>query len=269
MRQITDLKEIQEISLNILKYIDKICKENDIKYSLDGGTLLGAIRHKGFIPWDDDIDIMMTRENYNKFLEVMDKQKNKQFKCLHFSDSCLNYFYRYAKVVDLTTSLIEDNYIQNKDMGIFVDIFPFDVINLENLDATLKTTNKYSNYLSIAGCKKLIKSNSKIKHFIKCILKPFFKMMGCKHWLSKYEKTIKKMDYDSYDHLIAYAGIKPQKTILPKSYFDNIIEVEFERLKFPAIKEYDIYLTNLYGDYMIPPPKEKQVSHHSIKIYRK
>ena len=96
MIEIKDLKEIQKIGLNTLKFIDKVCKENDIKYSLCAGTALGAIRHKGFIPWDDDIDIMMTRENYDKFLNIMDNLQDKNYKCLHFGKKFPNYFYRFC-----------------------------------------------------------------------------------------------------------------------------------------------------------------------------
>ena len=124
MREITDIKEIQSIALNILKYIDKVCKENKIRYFLVGGTLLGAIRHKGFIPWDDDIDIFMDYQNYQKFMDCCDKYLDTEKFYFQREDTKeLPYF--FSKIRMNGTTCISPIDIKNKDFhyGIFVDVF--------------------------------------------------------------------------------------------------------------------------------------------------
>ncbi|MBQ8522133.1 MAG: LicD family protein [Clostridia bacterium] len=264
MEEIKDIKEIQRISLNILKYIDKICKENDIKYSLCDGTALGAIRHKGFIPWDDDIDIMMTRENYNKFLNLMDNIKDPNYKCLHFGKDFPNYFYNFAKVVDLNTYVEEINFPRHKDMGIFVDVFPVDGIPKDKIN---KLTNKYCKlrmFHHFAATKKFVKSS---KGWMRTIPKFFMwtycKVFGWKHFYKKSENLLKKYPLKNCD----YAGIYCEygkKEMIPKEMFNETILVDFEDEKFPILKEYNYYLTNVYGDYMTPPPENERQAHHII-----
>ena len=264
MIEIKDLKEIQKIGLNTLKFIDKVCKENDIKYSLCAGTALGAIRHKGFIPWDDDIDIMMTRENYDKFLNIMDNLQDKNYKCLHFGKKFPNYFYRFAKVVDLNTYVEEINFPRHNDMGLFVDIFPIDGMPE---DKAVERTKKYAKWGLIhytAASKKFIKSDKGVLRTIaKYFVWAFYKIIGWKHLVKKSDKFLREYKIED----CKYAGVYDEyesREIMPKEIFDEFIEVDFETSKFPIIKNYDLYLTKLYGDYMTPPPPEKRQQHHII-----
>ena len=270
MREITDIKEIQSIALGVLKYIDKICKENSIPYSLAGGTALGAIRHKGFIPWDDDIDIIMTRPNYEKFLKIMDNTKSDKYKCLHYGKDFPNYFYRFAKVCDLSTSLKEGEYIQNPDLGVFVDVFPSDGVDEKNIEKIYKKLSYYSSMIGVASLKKYTKSK---KGVFRSVLKffAFFyaKIFGWEYWLKKYEKLLSKYKFEDYEKTLVYCGGYGTKEIFDKSIYDELIEVEFEKCKFPVVKNYDLYLKSLYGNYMQLPPKEKQITHHEFKIYKK
>lgn len=263
-------KEIQQIALNIMKYIDKICRENDIKYFLAGGTLLGAVRHKGFIPWDDDIDINMLRPDYEKFLKIMDNIKHDQYKCLHYGENFPNYAYRFAKVVDLNTKLQESTLISHQDMGVFVDIFPIDGMNIKKWKRPISKTVFLTQCLVTASYKKMPKIKNKFKYFAKSILRLYTKMFGWKYWLKRHEKYIKKyQDLDKFEHRYAFSGCYRYKDIMPKELFDEVIELKFEDTKFLAPKNYDYYLSSLYGDYMTPPPPEKQVTHHDLKIYKK
>ena len=114
--------------MNILKFIDRVCKENDISYFVNYGTLLGAIRHKGFIPWDDDIDICLYREDYNRFLNVVKELKDERYKVLDY-DSSDWYFQNFAVIVDDWT-IVEDNIkVKPHDTSVFVDVFPVDRVN--------------------------------------------------------------------------------------------------------------------------------------------
>lgn len=274
MEEITNnTKEVQRIALGILKYVDKVCRENNIKYSLAGGTLLGAIRHKGFIPWDDDIDLMMLRPDYEKFLKIMDEdaKTNKKYKALHYSDNCPNYFYRFAKVVDLDTCVSESTLIVPKDMGVFVDIFPVDGIDIKNPHKPILKTLFYARMLAHSAMLKVNKKDVKLSKYLvkKFIIYPYAKLWGPKHWMKKHENYIKKFDVDKFDNSISYSGCYRERDIIPRKDFNEYIELTFEGQKFLTIKNYEPYLVSLYGDYMKLPPVEQQVSHHDLKIYKK
>ena len=270
MEEIKDLKEIQKLSFNILCYVDKICRENNIKYSLAYGTVIGAVRHKGFIPWDDDIDIIMPRDDYERFLQIMDNTPHDRYKALHYGNNCPNYYYRFTKVVDLTTHLEESTLKTNNNLGVFIDVFPADGIDTSQAPKILKKHLTISRFLVHSMMEKLDTKNvSKAKLFGKILIYPIAKLFGSNYWIKKYNKMIEKYPFNEYDNCLTYSGCYGEKDIFPKKYFDNLIEITFEKKKFLVFKEYDEYLTNMYGDYMTPPPKEKQVTHHNYRVYKK
>ncbi len=274
MKEITnEIKEVQKIALNVLIYIDKVCRDNKIRYSLAGGSLLGAIRHKGFIPWDDDIDIFMPRDDYEKFLKIMDEdaKTNEKIKCLHFDEKYPDYFYRFAKVCDTSTTLQESTFIRNENLGVFVDIFPIDGIDIKKAHKIIKKSSYYNRMVAHSAMIKLNKKNvSTLKYLIKkYIICPFSKISGYKYWWNKSENFIKQYKFDNWDYVIPYSGVYKEKDIFPKKFFDTLVEYDFEGCKFLAIKDYDPYLKSIYGDYMTPPPPEKRITHHDFKIYKK
>lgn len=126
MKKLT-LDEVKKIQLEILAYIDSFCKKNNISYFINYGTLLGAVRHKGFIPWDDDIDISMDREHYNMFIEKFNQDSSK-YKILSL-DTDKTYFNNFIKVVDTTTKIVDNRNYKTFSCGVFVDIFPMDKFN--------------------------------------------------------------------------------------------------------------------------------------------
>lgn len=267
MKEITSTQEIQKISLDILLFVDKICKENNLKYCLAYGTAIGAVRHKGFIPWDDDIDIIMLRDDYDKFLKIIDNYNHDTYKCLHVGDK--NYFYGFAKVVDLRTVLEENNFIRNPDLGVYIDVFPVDGVNEQTYEKDFAKFKKYHKLLIFASNKKFKKSPKGMAHTLKkLILYPFVKLIGWKYLLKKTEQIRKRVPLNTTSKVATY-GSSHDKPVFDKKIFDNIIEVDFEGYKFPILKDYDLYLTQLYGDYMKLPPEEQQVSNHSFKAYWK
>lgn len=270
MREITDIKEIQSIALGVLVYIDKICKENNIEYSLAGGTALGAVRHGGFIPWDDDIDIVMTRPNYEKFLSVMDNTSSDKYKCLHYGKDFPNYFYRFAKVCDLSTTLEEGKYIHNRELGISVDVFPSDGVDEKNIKKVFKKAKYYGAMLMVSASKKYTKSpHGFLRSVVKFFGYLYAKIWGWKHWHNKYEKLVSKYQFEDHNKTLVYCGMYGLNEVFDKDIYSNLSTISFEGIIFPVVNDTDKYLKALYKNYMQLPPKEKQVSHHEFKIYKK
>ncbi len=254
-------EEIKKICTNILKEFDDICQKNNLRYSIFGGTLLGAVRHKGFIPWDDDIDVMMPREDYEKLLLL--KINNESFEIKNFKYTS-NYYYPFAKMIDKSTYIEEDDRC-DKDMGVFIDIFPIDYIDSNKIPILkLRIFSKLGFYI---GCNPKYKNNKNIfKYLIKkimyIVLLPFRKMILLKSERlirSKNQKyCVQMMQYNSNNHLY-----------YPKIFWEHITDYSFENIKVKGIKDYDYYLTNIYGDYMSLPPKEQQITHHHFKAYKR
>lgn len=148
MREVIEIKEIQSILLPILEYIDKVCKDNNLRYSLAFGTLIGAIRHKGFIPWDDDIDIVMPRTDFDKLIEILEKEQNKKYKILSPYDTNSFFAGQMLKVYDAETKLCEFPNKYNLEYGAYIDVFPIDGIDNSIVKAR-KYHKKYDKYRKI------------------------------------------------------------------------------------------------------------------------
>lgn len=259
------LKEIQKCELKILEHVDKFCRENDIKYSLTGGTLLGAIRHKGFIPWDDDIDIVMLREDYEKFLNLY---KDSEF-VLYNSSKQTDYYYSYSKIIYKKTEMKENNLLPINGYGVYLDVFPLDNINNSQLIANAKISllkivrklHALSNYKSIPSDK------SSIEKIFGNIIFPICKMIGFKKFI-KVENWIINLFISKESNYVAnmfsYYGIKEK---MPKYYFKEIIECDFEDKRVFILKEYDKFLKSLFNDYFKLPPKDKRITHHKYQAY--
>lgn len=267
LKEIT-LEEQKGLLVDLLTEIDRICGENQINYTLGGGTLLGAIRHKGFIPWDDDIDVFMLRQEYDRFLEVYPKANGK-YRLLDI-DSDVGYNYTFAKLINNDTLLIE-NIDGEAPLGVYVDIFPIDNCPNDYADA-VKFMNSFR-LLRWASNAKVIRINGNrviwknaVLAFGKVIIAPFSQRRIAKRISMKGQK------YNGID--TKYVGelmINPYKEreIWEKEWFNSFVLVEFEKKLFKAVKEYNLLLKKTYGDYMQLPPVEKRVSHHDYHCYWK
>ena len=261
MREVT-FEESRNIQLDILRDIDKTCRENGIKYSLSMGTLIGAIRHKGFIPWDDDIDLMMTRDEIEKFISVysgkyrvIDIETNK------------DWWDSYTRIVDDRTMCVFKNTPYSVNHGIWVSIIPIDNIP-DNDEVWHKMRQKMVRIFRL--CKLYAAQWSDDRSFMRNSVRVFskflFRLVPVSYWAKKAKKI-----------LTSYAEVKTKRktrmifwckdVAFPSELFDNYIDIPFEDATVMSIANYDSLLRSLYGDYMKLPPKEEQVPGHDYNAY--
>lgn len=258
MKELT-VEDIQKRGLEMLSFFDKYASEHNIKYFLSGGTLLGAVRHQGFIPWDDDIDLMLPRDDYERLIE--DFEETEEYKILS-CDKMADYEYDYARIIDKSTKLEWKDY-KTSQMGVFVDLFPIDgfprsralsnlhsihVFFIKNLWASAMVPGEW-NKSRVAGVRNLIRIfTAKPNNY-------------CNH----INRIAKMYDYNKCD----YAGVAITTHYLFKernrrAIYDEVVRLNFEKLLLPAPKQYNEYLEQLYGDYMKLPPEEKRISEHEF-----
>jgi len=266
MKELT-LQELKEIELDILKMFDVFCKENNIKYYLSHGTLLGAIRYKKFIPWDDDVDLLIPREDYDRMIKLF--KDTERYKLFAFEKDP-EYLYPIAKLCDMTTLKDEGGYNNGVKLGVDIDLFPLDAWDddLEKAKKEVRYICKNMRYLGLSKLKKPDSVNP-IKRFVKGIVMIFCKVIGSRYFIEKITRASHKKGQTGKNYLGCKAWcVYGEKGIIPAAVFTETVDIEFEGQMFPAPIGWDMYLTCLYGDYLPEPPKEKQKTHHSFKAYR-
>lgn len=267
-----NLKEIQNEELKIMKEFIKICNKKSLKYYLNGGTLLGAVRHKGFIPWDDDIDLFMPRPDYNKLLDLIRNKKVLLDDNLEFTSKELNN--NFAPFLKLVNKSIVLN-IENKeklDKYLWIDIFPLD--GMPNDEKKCKKLINKSFILSHLYVTKLAKfknvingSHTKKAGIIKAITKVPLFFVNENKIIEKHMQLSKKNNYNEAKYVSNLMWPSVQKQFYKKELFDKEIELEFEDIKAKAFSGYDTYLRQNYGDYMKLPPENKRYT-HSLDAYK-
>lgn len=257
----TDVR-FKEKLLETFDAFDAFCKANNINYYAAYGTLIGAVRHKGLIPWDDDIDVYMLRPDYEKFCALKGKVKG-HYDIMDVNDE--NYWLlSMAKFVDVNTTLQEHEQFPLV-LGIYIDIFPLDELE-SNTD--IKYKQKYDKYSKLL-VKSMTRPNfcklfkqTKLHSFLHSLLLNMYHRALQSFYMKNYKKCVEKIKLCRGDYLISYDGPYGSGEIIKKDYFNNPIELEFEGRSILASPEYDVILRQLYGDYMKLPPVEKRISHH-------
>lgn len=268
MKQKMTLKEIQNCQLDILKYIDHICKKYNIEYFVNYGTLLGAIRHNGFIPWDDDIDICMYRDEYNKFITAMENEKNDKYSILS-KDTSKWYFQNFLVVIDKDTVIEDHIKYKRHDTNVFVDVFPIDKFNDLNFvkKAHLMVTLRQICYIK----KEYIQyGDSKLKDFLRLIVWYLLRCVNPRFFTKRIDRLIKKYSDDNgmYEGAIGVSKDK-FKEVFKSGTLKELTEHKFEDIIVPIPKNYEVFLTQLYGDYMkIPSEEEIANKSHQLNSYK-
>ncbi len=260
------LEELKSIQLDILSKLHEFCQSRNLTYFLAGGTLIGAVRHKGYIPWDDDIDVLMPRKDYDKLTEIFNKE-NKDFK-IFTSFNNKNYNLPFAKLCNVNTVLQEKSGVYNKkDFYINIDIFPYDFLP-EDKDVRLKLFKKINFYRNALDVKNI--KISKTRSFKRNFLLVLLKICVCfynKHYLAQKIEKLISYQKEETSECACLVGVYKEKEIMKKEVFKEVVPAKFENYEFYIPKDYNSYLSSLYGDYLKLPPKEKQVSHHVFKAY--
>lgn len=259
MRRITDIRELRELQMGILDDIHRFCEEQGLRYSLSSGTLIGAVRHQGYIPWDDDIDIYMQRGDYERFLKTYQDPQGR-YKLLAPSQKERAggeaYYYTFAKVVDQRTKMIEQE-TEGYEIGVYVDVFPVDYVT----------------------------ENQKKREFIFRMKKLLYKIRRCKishsnplrsqlaYWcyrslpltVGMIDKIIRMLivhhqPTNTLCHM-SEAGPATPKGCFPAEDMKKMTDMRFENRVYKVMVGYDDYLTRTYGDYMKLPPEDQRVTH--------
>lgn len=254
--------KLKGMLLDMLKWFHSFCEENGLRYYALGGTMLGAARHKGFIPWDDDVDVGMPREDYNKLERLLEKHQNERYVLETPNTTAKDYFYPISKLYDTHTTLIENTKVKIK-RGIYLDIFP-----LDGIGNSLEESRK--NYKSIARTQNLLLLKvggiRKGKSFYKNWAVIVFRVipLNAKKYLKKLVEKCSRYSWNDCLWVGNLVGAWRFNEIMPKTYIGQPKKYAFEDTEIYGVENADAYLTSLYGDWRKLPPKEKRVSHHDF-----
>lgn len=264
------LQEIKQSALAVLRHFASFCRENHIAFYLSNGTLLGAVKYGGFIPWDDDVDVLVPRKDYEKLLKLYEDSEEY---VLYAPERNKQYLYPFAKLCDRKTILVENNYDNGVSLGVNIDIFPLDVWASEYKKACkqVRWNCRMKKFLGFAKIQTYIPASGRSK------LQIVFRkgvLQACR-WIGPvyFSEQMKKMAL-RYCNLSnpCYMGcviwpVYEEREILPAHVFEKNVMVTFEGESYPAPAEYDQYLRSLYGNYEEDPPIHKQVTHHNFTVY--
>jgi len=253
-KRIIGSEEIKQRLLVLLKEIKQVCEEHNLRYFIIGGTLLGAVRHKGFIPWDDDIDIQMPREDYNKFIQL---QKDGLLKnTFHVTEANPKFKYLFGKYADDNT-LINEFALNAGKFGIPVDIFPLDGLGdtYEEAKAVQEKILPWAKLQKISLLKKRLK--------LAIAFTPAFPILLMRKFIErKFNKMQTKRSFYDSNFVGTFVVKSQERRIMKKEIYEDIVMLPFEDSEFPAPVGYQAWLERFYGkNYMTPPPETKQKNH--------
>ena len=257
------------IILDVLKKLADICQRHQLTYYCCGGTAIGAVRHHGMIPWDDDIDVFMTRPDYDRFLEVCEHEDLGDYE-LHTPYNTDNYFMYFAKLCRKGTTILE-----RRDtpcvFGLFVDIFPLDG-TADDLDEAIRLKRRFT---KVQNRLAIISTRNTFREYVSLLLQPkewgrfcYKTIAFCarkayrRHVLRLLDDIARRHAYGSTRHVVVYCGIYGDKEIYPAEWVSTPVTFPFEDTTVTLSGGYDHYLRHFFGDYMQLPPPEKRASHH-------
>ncbi len=260
-----ELKRLWKIQLEILDIIDEKCRKNDIHYSLYAGSLLGAVRHHGYIPWDDDLDVCMSRENYDRFIEVWNQEDHPGY-ILQNKDNTPTFTQSFTKIRKDHTTFLQVDWERNRyHTGIFVDIFPIDRIPTGSLNRKkfFWDCMRYQLYM-----REFVPPKGSA--LVKTISGLFLKGTSAKHkaaYRKHFEEKLREYDKHTEWNTVAVESLETCVQALPVDLLNSYIRMEFEGKEYECFAKWDEHLKCLYGNYMqLPPENERIWKHHHLII---
>ncbi len=264
-----ELSSLQKQDLEILKEFQKICEKHNLRYFVVAGSMLGAIRHQGFIPWDDDIDVAMPRNDYDKFLEIAPSELPEQYYLETPREK------KHVTIVSTITSKIGGYTLNNAQKvmhtGAWIDIMMIDGVP----DPGISRTIHWYRYMAlralyqISHFEEVVDQNRKRPIYETAIIKfakvtKLQKLLNSEKINARIEKLMRSVPFDGSNYVATYCGIYRKNEIVPKEWYGEGVKYRFEDTEVYGLSDADKYLTQLYGDYMTPP-KDISVSKHNIK----
>ena len=262
-----NLSPLQERLLPLLAWFHRFCVENSLRYYALGGTMLGAARHQGFIPWDDDLDVGMPREDYEKFSELCRNRVFGDYAVETIDTEADDFFYGYTKVYDTKTTLVENTRYKIK-RGIYIDVFPLDGAgdSKEEAQKIYKPIQRRINLLMslICGFRRsrkwyknaVIAAGRMIPNFV----------LNKKKFMLGTDKLCRARAYDTCEYIGNFYGNWGLREVMPKQILGTPKEYKFEHLTIFGAEDFDGYLTSLYRNWREMPPEEKRVTHHDYLL---
>lgn len=259
-----DLNKIHTALLFMAGCLDEICKEHHINYTVDGGTMIGIIRHNGFIPWDDDMDVHMLRSDYERFIELIESNIDSRFKIVNLNNT-KNYYHCHAKFLLKDSQVIQYEH-KNSDEAqeLFIDVFPYDNAPTNKF---LQITQKWKCYVlgkAIFLRGNFIKEKNIQNTILDYLILKLMKNMTRDELINRVEKESQKYN-GTETGLVAYmTGSKKgyEHTLSPKDLHEDTIYMNFEDIRLLCVRNYDYLLRLQFGDYMVIPPVENRVDHN-------
>ena len=269
MKEIS-LEKLKQIELQLLTQVHEICTAQGFRYSLAGGTLLGAVRHGGFIPWDDDIDILMPRPDYEKLTAYCQSHETPFRFVSHKTNP--QYCYLFGKICAKGTVLEEENGNRNSGAsGVYIDIFPIDGLGDTPCEAkTYLEKCRFNSELLVAYAWENFRPSKTRAWYYEPVRFVFFamsRMIDPDKLIRRIEQHAASVPFDEAVYAGSYGGVYRSREILPVKVYSEYCDITFEGRTFKAMKDYDAYLSCLFGDYMLLPPEKDRVSHHLFKAY--
>lgn len=260
-----DSVEMKHKLTNMFAWFHAFCVENDLRYYALGGTMLGAVRHQGFIPWDDDVDVGMPRKDYERLISIYESSVDLPYILETPKTAQPDYLYIFSKLYDPNTTLIENTRAKIK-RGLYIDVFPLD--GLGNTEQTAKKWFKAIDMrykLLLTRATGVRKGRSKLKNLAVYVGRMIPNaILNNRKLQLKVDKMCTKYDFDSSKYGGNLLGAWRYKEVMPTAVMGKPTEYQFEGLTIWGAQDYDSYLTGLYGDWRQLPPENKRVSHHDF-----
>ena len=266
------VRQLQLTELEITKKIMELVRENGLRCYMLGGTLLGAVRHKGFIPWDDDMDLGMPRRDYERFLVLAADRLSEPYAVETAQDGTGHY--PYARVVDRSVELLRTVGMRDEIIHAWVDVFPLDGVPADGLRRRLwRFHGTYLfNLLKLADFSYFAKRTedgrqSFLRRVVRAVFTrvPLERVMRPRRAALRLDRALRRYDFDTRDTVCNFMGFWREKETFPRRVYDESAVYPFEDIELPGPGDYDYVLTQMYGDYMTPPP-ESERDHHGTTL---